>query len=91
MSALKKRVKEQVEKKREKIFLQVIDILNTYNDKEKRKIADDAEVHWVTLYNWCSFKTFNPHINTLVKVVIALDYEIVLVPRSKTRKLKLAK
>lgn len=66
------------EKGREKIFLQIIDHLNRYNDAEKKWIAEEAGIHWGTLYNWCAFTTFSPQIRTLAAVARALGYDIVL-------------
>jgi len=83
---------------REKIFLEIIDHLNRYNDAEKKWIAEEAGVHWGTLYNWCALNTWSPQIRTLAGVARALGYDIVLkrqrpappklkiVPKSKTRK-----
>lgn len=63
---------------REKIFMEIIDHLNRYNDAEKRWIADAAGVHWGTLYSWCSLRTWSPQIRTLAGVARALGYEVVL-------------
>lgn len=63
---------------REKVFLEIIDHLLRYNDAEKKWIAEQAEVHWGTLYCWCSGNTFSPQIRTLAAVARVLGYELVL-------------
>lgn len=78
MARTKSKIDLTDQKDREKIFLELIDILNRYNDAEKKWIAEEAGVHWGTLYNWCSFKTWAPQIRTLAPVARALGYDIVL-------------
>lgn len=73
---------------RERLFLDVIGHLMRYNDGEKQYIADEAEVHWTTLYNWCAGKTTKPRIDTLSRVARAMGYEIVL-KRAKAKPPKL--
>lgn len=65
-------------KNREKIFLEMIDHLNRYNMAEKKWIAEEAGIHWTTLYSWCALKTWSPQIRTLAAVARALGYDIVL-------------
>lgn len=65
-------------KDREKVFLEIIDHLNRYNDAEKKWIAEEAGIHWGTLYNWCAFHTWSPQIRTLAAVARALGYDLVL-------------
>lgn len=65
-------------KAREKIFNEIIDHLGRYNDAEKKWIAEEAGVHWGTLYNWCAYSTYSPHLRTIAAVARALGYEIVL-------------
>ena len=65
-------------KDREKIFLEIIGHLNRYNDAEKKWIAEEAGIHWGTIYNWCAFNTWAPQIRTLAPVARALGYDIVL-------------
>lgn len=74
------------EREREKLFLDVIAILLRYNDAEKRQIAEDAEVSWVTFYAWCSGKTIAPRISTLARVARVLGFEIVLSRNTKLPK-----
>lgn len=71
-------VKLDTKDRRAKLFLDVIGILMRYDDTEKRELALQAGVHWVTLYAWCSGKTNAPRIDTLVKVASALGFEIFL-------------
>lgn len=66
------------EEARERLFLDIIGHLLRYNDAEKRAIAENAEVHWTTIYNWTHGQTINPHIHTLARVARALGYDIVL-------------
>lgn len=66
---------------REKLFLDIISILGRYTDEEKKLVAEEAEVSWVTLYNWCSSgpkATQNPYVGTLARVGRALGYDITL-------------
>ena len=73
-----RKVTLETPKEREKIFLEIIDHLNRYNDAEKKWIAEEAGIHWGTIYAWCAFKTFSPQIRTLAAVARALGYSIVL-------------
>ena len=60
------------------VFLEIISLLLTYNDAEKKRVAEEAGVHWTTIYNWTHGATLNPHIGTLVKVAEVLGYEVAL-------------
>lgn len=79
MSRMKrKKLTLTTEREREALFMDVIGHLNRYNDMEKKNIAEEAEVHWTTIYNWCAFKTVAPRIDTLARVARAMGYDIVL-------------
>lgn len=81
----KKKIGLNTERERERLFLDIIGHLSRYNDDEKKGIAEEAGVHWTTLYSWCSYKTFAPRIDTLSKVARAMGYDIVL-KRTKAAK-----
>lgn len=74
----RRKVKLDTDDQRASLFMEIIGHLMRYNDEEKRNIAEEAGVHWVTLYSWCSGITQKPRIDTLSKVAEALGYEIVL-------------
>lgn len=66
------------EEVREKVFMEIIGHLLRYNDAEKRYIADEAQVHWGTLYAWTHGNTLRPRIDTLSRVARAMGYELTL-------------
>lgn len=70
---------------RTEVFLQIIAELWRLDDSQIRKLADDAGVHYMTLYSWRYARTTHPRINTLVKVAAQLGYELTL---KKVRKLR---
>ncbi len=80
---------------RDKIFIEMIEMLWQYTDEGLKQIAYDAGVHWGTLYSWKSAHTMKPRIDTLCKVAKVLGFEIVLQakgkPKAKLRKLQLVK
>lgn len=73
---------------RDDLFLKLIKILWSYNDEELKDIADKAQVHWTTLYNWKSARIMNPHINNMVRVAAACGHEFVLVAKSERAKIR---
>lgn len=79
-------MKKQAQKTRVEIFDDLFGKLVYMNHQQLKEVAEEAKVSIATLYNWISGKTYNPHINTLVKVATTLGYDIRLV---KTRKLRL--
>jgi len=76
---------------REAVFLAIIGELWKYNDEGIRAVADDASVHWVTLYHWKSGKTYAPRICTLARVALVLGFELRLVKVAKTARLRAVK
>ena len=83
MRAKAKKAKQYVE--REAIVDQIVDIIDGLNDQGKKDLADEAEVHWTTMYNWISGKVRKPRIDTLAKVARALGYDIALRAKHKAR------
>lgn len=73
---------------REAVFMTIIGHLLRYNDAERKHIAEEADVHWTTLYNWTHGSTLNPHINTLARVASVLGYTIVLKRVARVPKLR---
>lgn len=73
-----RKVTLNTDREREKLFLELIDHLMRYNDAEKKWVAEEAGIHWGTLYAWCAGNTFSPQIRTLAAVARTLGYEIVL-------------
>lgn len=71
----------KTEKQQYKVFMQILDMLNELNDAEKRHLAEQAEVHWVTLYNWCGGFVATPRLDKLINVAEALGYDVELVRR----------
>lgn len=59
------------------IFMHIVRHLwELKGEAEMRHLADCAEVHFTTLYNWRSGVVSKPRIDTLVKVAHALGYEL---------------
>ena len=63
---------------REQVYLEIVDLLNTYTKAERAYIAETAGVSITTVRNWCSLRTWSPQIRTLAHVARALGYDIVL-------------
>lgn len=73
-------------KTKEQLFVDLITILNKLPASKWPEIADEAGICLATLYNWCHGTTFNPRLNTVIKVAKALGYEIQLVRTAKLKK-----
>ena len=58
-----------------KIFNQVKRELRNYDILD---VAEQAGVHYTTLYHWLDGRTKTPHLRTFLKVAIVLGYEIQL-------------
>ena len=69
------------ESNKTRIFIDIIHLLWQYNDAGLRSIAEEANVHWTTLYGWRSGKTIAPRSDTLFRVAAALGYDIKLVKK----------
>ena len=67
--------KQFTEQQRAQIFLDLITVLGTH---DLRDVAESANVSKQTLTNWVSGPTYNPHLNTILKVANALGLELVL-------------
>lgn len=87
----KKQLSLDTELGREEVFMEIISNLLRYNDAERKHIAEEAEVHWTTLYNWTHGATINPHISTLARVARVLGYNIVLKRAARIPKLRRVK
>lgn len=64
---------------RSKLFCDIIGLIASKQWADLRELAEKAEVSAQTLWNWSYGATYNPQINTLVRVAEALGYEITLV------------
>jgi DNA-binding phage protein len=71
------------------VFLQIIDLIHPLNDAQRKHLAEEANVHWYTLYNWTSYKVLNPNSDTMARVANALGYELCLRKVKGKPKLKL--
>jgi hypothetical protein len=79
-------------KGREALFMDIIGHLLRYNDAEKKHIAEEAHIHWTTIYNWTHGDTMAPRIDTLSRVARVLGYDIALIRRrAKVPKLRRVK
>lgn len=65
---------------REQIFLEMISILWQFDGEGMKRIADEANVHWTTVYNWRNAVVMTPRLDKLVAVALVLGYEVVLKP-----------
>ena len=90
MARQSRKLKVNLEDGREAIFLQVIDELQEYTDYGKRDIAEQAGVHWTTLYYWIAGRTQKPRLDTVCRVARALGFDLSLVRRN-TKGLRLVK
>jgi DNA-binding phage protein len=79
-----KRKLKQITINRSEIFSDLISILDA-EGVDLNRLAEDASVSLQTLRNWLWGTTFNPHINTMLKVADALGYDIALRRRAGTR------
>lgn len=66
---------------RDQIFVDLLDYVQDLTNAERVELAEQAGVHQMTLYFWCSGKTVAPRINTLCRVAYALGLELTLVRR----------
>lgn len=71
---------------RENLFEELISHLMKLPDRQLKAVAEEAEITYQTLNNWCWGSTMNPHLNTIMKVSRALGYEVQL--RKPKRHLK---
>jgi hypothetical protein len=61
---------------RHQIFIQIIDLLWAYEGQPLKALADEAGVHWTTLYKWQRGGTYAPRLDKIAAVAIVLGYEI---------------
>lgn len=73
--ATKKKVKLEP---REEVFLEIIQELWRYGGDEIKELANEAGVHYSTIYNWRNAKTLSPRISTFIAVAKVLGYTVVL-------------
>lgn len=66
------------------IFVQLIDHLSGMSNEQRKTVAEEANVSPQTLWNWCWGTTYNPHLNTVVRVSNSLGYTLTL-SREKTK------
>jgi len=67
------------------IFIMLLDALMGMKKEDLVEIAEEAEVSYNTLYCWLYGNTCNPHLNTILKVATALDFEIIMVRKNKKK------
>jgi DNA-binding phage protein len=70
-----------VRKARAQIFANLVSLIDQY---DLASLAREAEVSHQTLWNWLYGTTYNPHINTMIKVANAVGYDIALRKRAST-------
>lgn len=63
-------------KDKDRLFIELIKLLEKQPASKWPQIAEEAEVCLATLYNWCYGTTFNPHLNTVMRVARAMGYEV---------------
>ncbi len=63
---------------RHEIFLKIIDLLGGYEGQALKDLADEAGVHFTTIYNWQRGDVFCPQFNKVAAVAVALGYTLVL-------------
>ena len=73
-------------KERQPLFIQLVSRLQKMSAIQFKIIADDAEITVQTLNNWAWGETFNPHLNTVIRVSKAMGYEITLQKKEVKRK-----
>lgn len=73
------------------IFLELIHELWKYGNFHIKDIAEEAGVHFTTLYNWRNAKVVSPRLNTLIAVAEALGYTVELKRGTIKPKLKSVK
>ena len=67
-----------MEKQRTNLFIELVSILQRKSNEQFKLIAEEAGVTTQTLNNWAWGETFNPHLNTIIKVSGAMGYEITM-------------
>lgn len=65
-----------IEKTRADLFIELVGFLQRKSNEQLKQIAEEAGVVAQTLHNWAYGETFNPHLNTIIKVSKAMGYEI---------------
>lgn len=73
-----------IERNRCDLFLELVSKLQRKSNEQLKQIAEEAGVVCQTLHNWAYGETFNPHLNTIIKVSTAMGYQVSLV-RKKTK------
>ncbi len=66
------------EETREAIFIDIIHELWKYSTEGIKDIAEQAGVHWTTLYAWKSGATNAPRLDKIAPVARVLGYDIIL-------------
>jgi DNA-binding phage protein len=63
---------------RHAIFLQIIDLLWGYQGEDLKGLAEEAGIHWTTLYKWQRGGTYAPRLDKTAAVAAVMGYTIVL-------------
>jgi hypothetical protein len=63
---------------RHAIFMQIIDLLWGYQGEDLKGLAEEAGIHWTTLYNWQRGCTYAPRLDKIAAVAAVMGYTIVL-------------
>lgn len=73
--------KKQPAAARERVFEDIVRILQKYPDGAMKAIADKAGVHKMTLYWWKTGVTRAPRLSTFIPVAEAMGYDVTLQKR----------
>lgn len=63
---------------RHAIFMQIIDLLWGYDGQDLKGLAEQAGIHWTTLYKWQRGGTYAPRLDKIAAVAAVMGYTIVL-------------
>ena len=80
--------KLEAEDRRHAVFRQLLDLLWGYNGEALKELADEAGIHWTTIYAWQRGTTYAPRIDKIAAVAKVLGYTLTLTKSSSTPALR---
>lgn len=76
---------------RHEVFRQLLDLLWGYHGEALKDLADEAGMHWTTIYAWQRGLTYAPRIDKIAAVAAVVGYRLELKISSATPVLRRVK
>ena len=76
---------------RHEVFRQLLDLLWGYHGEALKDLADEAGMHWTTIYAWQRGLTYAPRIDKIAAVAAVVGYKLELEISSATPVLRRVK